>query len=520
MKPPKFFQSTIEMKIILVIFITICYLGCKPAASVSGFIDDGEIVLKFVQVNDVYEIAPLNNGKVGGMARVAHIRDSIKKENPNTFLFMAGDFLNPSLVGTLKVDGERVYGRQMIETMNAMDFDLVTFGNHEFDIPEAALQQRLNESNFQWVSANVLQVTEKGNFPFHIQKNDSIAQIPQTFILKAKDVDGTEIKIGFISVTIPSNPQPFVFYQDIYDEPEKAYRLLESSTDAIFGLTHLTLAQDQELVQRLPQIQFIIGGHEHNNMLVMVGNTTIAKADANAKSVYVHTLTFNKKTDSLHLHSQLVEVNDKIASQPSVKKIVDKWSTILENEIKHIIPDPYEIIYKADVPLDGSDSASRSQQTNLGGIITKSMASAFSDVDGALVNGGSIRLDDKLEGDVGSMDIFRVLPFGGSVFKVELKGGLLKQILDFGNERAGTGAYLQRYNISQDEKGSWWVAENPLNETETYKIAFSDYLLKGLDIPFLTPENPGVLNIYIPTENEPAADIRKAIILYLKSIKK
>ena len=65
------------------------------------------VTIKLIQVNDVYEISPLGGGKYGGMARVAHISDSIKRQFPNSYLVMAGDFLNPSLLGTLKVDGQR-----------------------------------------------------------------------------------------------------------------------------------------------------------------------------------------------------------------------------------------------------------------------------------------------------------------------------------------------------------------------------------------------------------------------------
>src|SRR5690554_828535 len=74
------------------------------------------ITLKIVQINDVYEISSL--GGYGGMARVGHIRDSIKNIFPNTYLFLAGDFLNPSLLGTLKMDGERIQGKQMVEVFN------------------------------------------------------------------------------------------------------------------------------------------------------------------------------------------------------------------------------------------------------------------------------------------------------------------------------------------------------------------------------------------------------------------
>ncbi|WOC40238.1 metallophosphoesterase [Polaribacter sp. HL-MS24] len=110
--------------------------------------DDHKIDFTFLQVNDVYEIAPIQGWEYGGMARVETVHQELLEENPNTMLLMAGDFLNPSLLGTLKVDGARVRGRQMVEVMNAMNFDLVAFGNHEFDMSESDLQNRLNQSTF------------------------------------------------------------------------------------------------------------------------------------------------------------------------------------------------------------------------------------------------------------------------------------------------------------------------------------------------------------------------------------
>ena len=82
------------------------------------------------------------------MARVETLHQNLLKENKNTMLFLAGDFLNPSLIGTLKVDDERVRGKQIVEVMNAMNFDAVAFCNHEFDLSQQDLQKRLNEVIF------------------------------------------------------------------------------------------------------------------------------------------------------------------------------------------------------------------------------------------------------------------------------------------------------------------------------------------------------------------------------------
>lgn len=483
--------------------------------------DDGIITFKIIQLNDVYEIAPLNNGEYGGMARVAHIRDSIAQRFPNTTLMvLAGDFLNPSLLGSIKYNGERVHGKQMVEVMNAMDFSVVTFGNHEFDLTKDELQLRLNESNFPWISVNVRRPTELGNVPFAKVLPKAVIPVSDTYQYNLEDTDGTKVKVGFFGATIPANPQDYVVYGDVFKESEKAYNFLYDKVDIIIGLTHLNKDQDILLAKMLPQVPLILGGHEHYNMLIDQYDTRITKADANAKTIYIHTLTFYPATKYLRIDSKLFPVDDTIEADPDVEEIVDKWTYILDQELKQVVDKPYEIIYRPNAPLDGTDAANRSVQTNLGDIITRGMAAAYpANIDAAFVNGGSFRLDDMLNGPISSVDLFRVLPFGGNVVKVEMKGSLLNEILEYGKKQIGTGAYLQRYNISEGSKG-WLINNKYIKDDTVYRIALSDYLLKGLDIPFLTPENKGIIKIERPLESERAFDIRKAVILYLKELQK
>ncbi|RZP14778.1 MAG: bifunctional metallophosphatase/5'-nucleotidase [Flavobacteriales bacterium] len=503
------YQSLLTVIIIFTLF------GCKENTS------KNEITFKFIQINDVYEIAPLGGGIFGGMARVAHVRDSIKKENPNTFLFMAGDFLSPSLLGTIKVDGEYIYGKQMIEVMNAMEFDLVTFGNHEFDLKEKDLQKRLNESSFPWMSSNVRQLKNDSISFFKIQRPKDTLATNDTFTMIVNGKNDKKIKIGFLGVTLPYTIKDYVFYGNIYNEAERAYDELKNKVDLVFGLTHLELGQDKEFLERIPQIPLVMGGHEHYAMSVTVGNSKITKADANAKTIYIHTLVYNTVNKDLKIDSELFSINDKITSKPEIENIVNKWENILNLKIKEIIDEPSEVIFKSPEPLDGTEISSRSIQTNLGAIITQSMIWSFNDeVDAALVNGGSIRVDDMLPSDLSSIDIFRTLPFGGGILKVDLEGVLLKEVLDYGNSKKGTGAYLQRHNLEKATNGEWLIQGEKIILDKTYKIAFSDFLLKGFDIPFLNPNNKHVKNIYRPNKEEKAYDIRKATILYLKSLSK
>ena len=66
-------------------------------------------------------------------------------------LALGGDTISPSVASTL------LQGRHMIAGLNALGLDLATFGNHEFDFGPDVLAERMRESKFVWLSANVLE---------------------------------------------------------------------------------------------------------------------------------------------------------------------------------------------------------------------------------------------------------------------------------------------------------------------------------------------------------------------------
>lgn len=453
----------------------------------------GQINFTILQLNDVYEIAPLEKGKVGGMARVATVRQQLLEENFNVFTVLAGDFLNPSLIGTLKYEGERIKGRQMVETMNELGVNLVAFGNHEFDISESELQQRMDESYFDWIGTNVLHQIGNKLEPFHKESYGIKYFSPETFIWEVTDyASGRTIKVGFYSATINSNPRDYVYYEDPFQEATKAFLSLKNEADVIIGLTHLSIEQDLKLASLLPETPLIMGGHEHDNSLDTVGNVIIAKADANAKSVYVHRFTYDPLSKSTQVSSELVAITDAIPNEPSVEMVVGKWLTIRDSALAEVVDNYDEIIFSTPVPLDGREVSIRNKQTNLGGIIAASMAfSAKKKVDCAFFNGGSVRLDDQLSGDITPVDIFRALPFGGRIYEIDVKGAILKRALNAGLENKGIGGYLQWHNIQYlEENKTWMINGEKLNEGKVYHIASSDYLSEGREerLEFLDPQ--------------------------------
>lgn len=477
-----------------------------------------------LQMNDVYEIASLEKGKVGGMARVATLRNELYYESDDVLTVLAGDFLSPSLIGTMKYEGERIKGRQMVEVMNEMGVNVVAFGNHEFDLKEEELQARLDESYFNWIGTNVLHKKGEHLEPFYKESYGYKYHIPETYIWEVSDyMSGTSIKVGFYSACINSNEKGWVHYEDPFQEATKAYLELAAECDVIIGLTHLDLAQDMKLATILPNTPLIMGGHEHENSRDTVGNVVITKADANAKSVYVHRFTYDKSIDYLTFTSELVPITDEIEDDQYVAEIVEKWAQIQHDNIAEIIENPDEIIYRAKEPLDGREKSVRTMQTNLGGLIAGGMAAAAKKpADCAFFNGGSIRLDDQLTGNLTAVDLFRALPFGGSVYEIDIKGSWLKKALDTGWAGAGSGSYLQWHNISYDESSKTWkIAGKKLNESKVYHVVVNDYLAEGRSsrLDFLNPDN--YVKVEKPNPEDKSdlrSDMRRAVIAHMKEM--
>lgn len=516
------------MKTKLFLLLCACFLfqTCTPPTNKLPT-DDGKIEVVFLQLNDVYEIAPSDGGKIGGMARVATLMKKLERENPNTFCVLAGDFLNPSLIGQLKVDGKRIKGEQMVQAMNAIGVDFVTFGNHEFDIKQHELQARMNESDFVWLGTSVREVVDNQQIKFHKVKDGVKVEAVDNFILEVGDKDGTTAKIGLFGTTIDSNPKDYVYYQDYYQRAIEEAQILEKTCDVVIGLTHLEIDQDVALAKKMPvNVPLFMGGHDHDNMSVPAGNTVITKADANAKSAYIHRVTITNTAEGkkVDIKSDLVKITDAIPEDPAVDALVDKWMKIQDELITQIYPTPYQKIYVATEPLDARESSVRNFQTNYGTIMTKAMsAAAKNDIVGSFTNGGSTRIDDQLKGQIYAIDIFRALPFGGGMSEVKMKGSLLKKMLNQGQKNKGNGGFLQLDNFVYDQENMTWKGDNQvIVDEKEYWVAITDFLLTGYEsgMDFFTKDNPEILEIDQAEEGaEMRGDIRLVMIDYMKKIK-
>ncbi len=514
------YQFTGRMLLAFLFFL----MACSPSQK-TGSTDNGKISVRFIQINDVYEIAPIEAGKTGGMARLATIKKTEKILNPNTFLVIAGDFLSPSVYNSLKYEDKRIRGRQMVEALNAAGLDIAAFGNHEFDINEQELQSRINESNFKWVSSNSFHKTKQGSEPFYKVTQAGNQPFPETYIMQVKDADGTVANIGFIGVNIPFNRATYVTYTDPLETAEKLYNRIKDSCDAVVALTHLDMEADIALAKKLPGLALIMGGHEHDMRYQKVGDVIISKAHANIRSVYKLDLHINKKTRSFKTKARLEWVDDSIVFDDSTARVVQKWNDIANKNYATLGFDAMKVVSESGPSYDAREATIRSSITNFSKVVVNAMEAAAPQADMAIVNAGSIRPDDILNPPITQYDILRSLPYGGAILEVDMKGSLLIKILEAGRNNRGSGGFLQYSEaLFYDAIGSVWTYKKAsIDANKTYHVALSDFLLTGgeSNMGFLTKDNKEILKLYPAPEgaSDQRSDIRLAIIKYLSNLK-
>ncbi|MBT8403165.1 MAG: bifunctional metallophosphatase/5'-nucleotidase [Gemmatimonadetes bacterium] len=444
-----------------------------------------DIRVTLVQLNDVYEITPVSGGAQGGLARVATLLQRLEAWNPNTLAVIAGDFLSPSALGTARIDGERLAGRQMVAVLNAMGLDYATFGNHEFDLDAEDFRRRLDEAEFGWFTSNVLDGAGR-----------PLQGVSGVEVLRFIGAAGDTLRLGMIGVTRAGGEPDYVSVSDPIDAVRDEVDALGDSVQALVALTHLDFAEDTELAQTVPELDLIMGGHDHENMVLRRGPRLIpiTKADANARSVFVHEIRWDPRVQQLDIESRFVPITDETTDEPETAAEAARWVDIAYAGFRAQGFEPDEVVANVTEPLDGLEASVRTRPTMLTELIAEGMLAEVEGADLSILNGGSIRIDDVIPpGPMTQYDVIRALPFGGEVVEVLMGGALLNEVLRQGVDNQGTGGYLHTAGVDWTVIGApFEVAGAPIDPDATYRVAITDFLITGREtgLGYLTPDHP------------------------------
>ena len=111
--------------------------------------------LTILQINDVYSTLPVDG--LGGLARVATLKQQLAAAGRTPLLVLAGDFLSPSVASSV------FKGEQMIAALNAAGLDIATLGNHEFDFGtrRRSSQRMARSASGSGSSSNVIDTDDR-----------------------------------------------------------------------------------------------------------------------------------------------------------------------------------------------------------------------------------------------------------------------------------------------------------------------------------------------------------------------
>ncbi len=222
---------------------------------------DASIKLVILHTNDTHSnIEPFSSEhpkfpNLGGVAKRATLINQIRSEEANVLLLDAGDIFQ----GTPYFN--KYKGVLEMKVMNQMKYDVVTLGNHDFDIGISGYVQAKKHAAFKVVNCN-----------YQLDKTALKELVTPHTIIKRGG-----LKIGIVGVGIDLNgliandvAQQITYMDPIVAVQKEVTMLRSKGCDYIICLSHLGFdypnenkVSDKVLAQNTTGIDLIIGGHTH-----------------------------------------------------------------------------------------------------------------------------------------------------------------------------------------------------------------------------------------------------------------
>lgn len=450
---------------------------------------------------------------IAGTPRLQTLVEEVRAAEDNVLLVDAGDQFQGTLFYALfKAD-------VITDTMNAMGYDAMTVGNHEFDDGPTELAHLADGATFPVVSSNL-----------DVSAEPLLAGKIPTYTVVTK---GGE-QIGIVGVSTPeteniSSPGPNVVFDDPATSVQAAVDALTGmGVDKIVALSHMGYEEDLALAAAVSDVDVIVGGHSHTfiytpttplyfyepqypqySELVPAGPYPTVVSSMAAEPVLVVTAfqwgTFLGRLDVGFDASGIVTEYDgnpiyldrDTEKSTTMETILDKYRPALE---ELIATDVGTTTVDLLITVGGARIC-RLGECLMGDLVADAMLWKANEANPgggyqiAFQNGGGLRAPI-LAGAVTMGDVLETLPFGNAIATFELTGTHVIEALENGVSQypAQSGRFPQvsgmRYTFDASQaagsritsvevmSGTEYV---PLDENAVYKVVTNDFMRKGGD---------------------------------------
>lgn len=404
----------------------------------------GPRVLHYSDVENAYD-DPERIGRLAGLLTA--------RRGPSSIVAGTGDNTGPGVLALV------TEGRQSLDFFGAVEPDLETFGNHDFDYGPTRTLDVVRESPQTWVSANV----RRDGTAF----GADVGVRPWTILERDGD------RVGVLGLTDPAtgslnpNATDLEFVDPIRAAREAVDVLRDRGVDHLVVLSHLG-AGDEELAVELGA-DVVLGGHVHSERIERVDGTLLTRPGVNGEVVL-----------EVDLDGRPTVTRHEVADAPVDETVAD---ALRERKAAAALG---EVVATVDEPIDRSEATVFRGESRIGNFVADAYRWAM-DADVGLQNSGGIRSGQPLRGEVTLTDLISVVPFEECVAVAQLSGAeLLETVRQADGSRVAFG------------EGDWWHAHvsgvrivwdrdarelidatvdgEPIDPDATYTVATTRYL--------------------------------------------
>lgn len=369
--------------------------------------------IHIVHTNDIHGYYKSTSGGQIGFDAVKTIAD---KENADLILD-AGDTFHGQSFATVEE------GKSIAELMDAVGYDAMTPGNHDWSYSADRLRELDRESSFTILASNVSDTNGNRYFDNNF------------YIKNVTADDGTKVRVGvfgvidedFYTSTSAKNVENVRFKNSA--ETATAYANFlrdDENCDIILALTHN--ANPEKFIAETSGIDAVIAGHQHiliDKYCTDSDGKSVKLVEANCffKNVGVLTLTYSNEkgvTDAVEKTYSSADTqgmsDEKIASD--ISAIEKREQSVLS-----------EVIGESSREYAYSWEELRTSEQEIGRIVTAAYLD-FTGADVAMENAGGIRSGIP-KGNVTYSDLISISPYGNVLVEKELTGQQIIDILEF-----------------------------------------------------------------------------------------
>lgn len=442
-------------------------------AALPAFADEAseDVVITIFHTNDVHGRYNTQAG-MGYAMMAAFINEA--RANGNVLVMDAGDTLH----GT--VFANSLKGESIVALMNAIGYDVMTPGNHDYNYGIDQLKELEEMMDFPLVTSNIL-----------LRDTGELAFSPYVML----EVAGKKIAVvGASNPQMQSAIHPDYTANLVFGDVtlvKAAVAEVKDEADAVIILCHWGCndAYDPNSLEALATIDgvsLVIDGHSHTSLYDIQQLPEGEGALVTSTGEYLNalgkvTLTFAAE-GGLMVEAELIPNPGLFEDHALINIIEDVEASQSEMLDK--------VVGSTEVELVGEREIVRTSESNWGNLACDIFLDATG-ADVAIMNGGNIRATLPA-GDITYRDVNTVFPFGNLIVLMEVSGQAIVDALEVGvslyPETSGgfpqVGGMAYTFDPSQ-EAGSRIVEVlvngEPIDPDAMYKLATNDYLAAGGD---------------------------------------